>query len=95
MVHFGQKFNKFRNFGRKLINSGFNLGRKLVNHASTISTVADIGAQGLSHIAGNQGYNFNKSVGRLNNLSTFANDVHDVAHSIAPEIRNSTSANFV
>ena len=95
MVHFGQKFNKFMNFGRKLVGSGVNMGRKLLNHASTISTLADLGAQGLHHIGGNQGYNFDRSVGRLNNLSTFAGDVHDVANSMTPHIANATSANFL
>ena len=95
MVQFGKKFNKFMSFGRKVVNSGANLGRKLLNHSATISTIADIGAQGLSHIAGNQGYNFDKSVGRLNNLSTFARDVHDVGNEMNPRIVNSQSANFV
>lgn len=95
MVHFGKKFNKFMNFGRKVISSGANLGRKLLNHSATVSTVANIGAHGLKYIAGNQGYNADEAVGGLSRLSRFAQDVHDVGNVMNPHIVNSQSANFV
>ena len=95
MHFFARKLHHIRHFGKKVISAGVNFGRKIINNASTISSVAHVAGHALKHIADHQSTNFDRSVGRLHNLSTLANDIHETSEMLHPMIRDSHSARFV